>query len=163
MRLATLSMTVLGLLLAVEPAVGQAAGPGIDLGRLGWLAGCWERRAGERVVLEMWMAPAGGTMLGASRTVVAGRTRDYEHLRIEARGDSLIYTALPSRQRETSFRAATLADSGFTVDNPAHDFPTRISYRRIGPDSLVARIEGPGPSGPRGIDFPMRRVGCVPG
>ncbi|MGE0551818.1 MAG: DUF6265 family protein [Gemmatimonadales bacterium] len=161
MRLVTLSLTALGLLVAARPAVGQAPAS-LDLGRLHWLAGCWERRAGDRVILEMWMAPAGGMMLGASRTVVGGRTRDFEQLRIETRADTLIYTALPARQRETSFRATTLPDSGFTVDNPTHDFPTRISYRRTGPDSLVARIEGPGPSGPRGIDFPMRRVACVP-
>ncbi|MEZ4585333.1 MAG: DUF6265 family protein [Gemmatimonadales bacterium] len=161
MRLATLSLTARWLLVVPDRAAGQS-GPAIDLGRLDWLAGCWERRAGDRVILEMWMAPAGGMMLGASRTVAGGRTRDYEHLRIEARGDTLVYTALPARQRETSFRSAALADSGFTVDNPTHDFPTRISYRRIGPDSLVARIEGPGPSGPRGIDFPMRRVACLP-
>lgn len=154
-----LALLILG---TASPGAAQSSSGGIDLGRLDWLAGCWERRAGERVVLEMWMAPAGGMMLGASRTVVAGRTRDFEHLKLETVGDTLIYTALPARQRETSFRATTLPDSGFTVDNPTHDFPTRISYRRIGPDSLVARIEGPSPSGPRGIDFPMRRVGCDP-
>jgi hypothetical protein len=46
-------------------------------------------------------------------------------------------------------------------ENPAHDFPQRIIYRRLSPDSLVARIEGPGPNNTtRGIDFPMRRVNC---
>lgn len=109
----------------------------------------------------MWMVPAGELMLGASRTVASGVTSEFEQLRLETRGDTLIYTALPSRQRETAFRSTQLSDSGFVVENPTHDFPQRISYRRRGADSLVARIEGPGPNGTRGIDFAMRRIACT--
>jgi hypothetical protein len=131
------------------PLRGQAA-------PLGWLAGCWELRQGARVTLEMWMPPAAGLMLGASRTTVNGRVREFEQLRLAWQGDTLVYTALPSGQKETSFKGLAAADSGFAVENPAHDFPQRILYRRRGADSLVARIEG----GTRGIDFPMRRIAC---
>jgi hypothetical protein len=124
--------------------------------RLGWLAGCWELRQGTRVTLEMWMAPADGLMLGASRTTVNGLVREFEQLRLAWQRDTLIYTALPSGQPEASFKTTLISDDGFMVENPAHDFPQRISYRKQGPDSLVARIEG----GNRGIDFPMRRVEC---
>ncbi|MGH8854313.1 MAG: hypothetical protein ACREWI_08545 [Telluria sp.] len=41
-------------------------------------------------------------------------------------------------------------------ENPAHDFPQRIIYRRVGDTGLHARIEGKG----KGIDFPMRRTAC---
>ena len=95
-------------------------------------------------------------MLGASRTTVNGQVREFEQLRLAWHGDTLVYTALPSGQQETSFRATVVAETGFTAENPAHDFPQRISYRKRGADSLVARIEG----GNRGIDFPMRRVAC---
>lgn len=129
---------------------------------LGWLAGCWEARSPQRVILEMWMPPDGNLMLGASRTVSGGNgeVREFEHMRLAWQGDSLVYTAIPSGQKETSFRGGAASDSGFTVANPAHDFPQRILYRRRGADSLVARIEGPGPNGVRGIDFPMKRVEC---
>jgi hypothetical protein len=151
---------VAGLLAAAPRDSYQTRGD--RLARLGWLAGCWELRAGERVTLEMWMPPAGHLMLGASRTTGGGALREYEQLRLEAPNDSeLIYTAIPSGQRETSFRSTAISDSGFTVENPAHDFPRRIIYRRRGADSLVARIEGPGPNGARGIDFSMRRITCT--
>jgi hypothetical protein len=133
------------------------------LGRLGWLAGCWELRTAGRVTLEMWMPPAGEMMLGASRTVAGGAVREYEQLRLHAEGEVLVYTASPSGQAQTAFRSVQVSDSGFVVENPAHDFPQRISYRRRGTDSLVARIEGPGPSGPRGFDLPMRRTSCTGG
>ncbi len=131
-----------------------------DTERLRWMAGCWEIRRGPRVTLEMWMPPDGGLMLGASRTVVDGAVRATERLRRETRDGRLVYTALPSGQAETAFTATAVTDSGFTVENPAHDFPQRIIYQRRGADSLIARIGGTTPSGPRGINFPMRRVEC---
>lgn len=138
-------------------AVPQAA----PLEKLHWLAGCWELRQGNRATLEMWMPPEGGLMLGASRTVSGGAVREFEQLRLGWIGDSLVYFAAPSSQKPTAFKGGVPTDSGFTVANPAHDFPQRIIYRRRGADSLVARIEGPGQNGPRGIDFPMKRVGCT--
>jgi hypothetical protein len=151
-----LLLTFLTLGLPVQPVQGPAR---VD--SLRWLAGCWELKTARRTTLEMWMPPGGGTMMGASRTVVDGQTREYEQLRLHARGDTLVYTSVPSGQRETSFTTLQLSDSAFEVVNLAHDFPQRISYRRRGADSLIARIEGPGPSGPRSVTFPMRRVSCT--
>jgi hypothetical protein len=136
-------------------------GPQSDaLARLHWLAGCWELSRGTRTTLEMWMPPAGGVMLGASRTLSAGVLREWEQLRLSVRDGRVIYTATPSAQAQTEFTASAVSDSGFTVENPTHDFPQRIIYRRRGADSLIARIEGDTPGGPRGIDFPMRRARC---
>jgi hypothetical protein len=131
--------------------------------RAAWLAGCWELRTATRVVLEMWMPPTGDLMLGGSRTVIGGGvTREFEHLRIRARGDTLVYTAIPSGQREADFRSTSVTADAFVFENPAHDFPKKISYRRVTPDSVVARVEGPGPNNTtRGIDFPYRRVSCT--
>lgn len=132
------------------------------LQQLRWLSGCWERKTATLTNVEMWMQPEGEMMLGASRTVARGVTREFEQLRLEARGDTLVYTALPSRQKETEFRSMQLSDSSFMVENLKHDFPQRIIYRRRGADSVLARIEGPGPNGAtRGIDFAFKRISCT--
>ena len=145
---------------AWQAASAQAAGSTVD--HAAWLAGCWELRVGNRVTLEMWMPPAGGMMLGASRTVAAGVLREFEHIRLTARGDTLVYTALPSGQNPTDFRSSSITDQALVFENRTHDFPQVIRYRRIGADSMVARIEGPGPNNTtRGFDFPMRRASCT--
>jgi hypothetical protein len=125
-----------------------------------WLAGCWELRQGGRRGVEMWMPPDGGMMLGASRTTVSGQVREYEQLRLDLAGDTLVYTATPSGQAAAAFRSTDVTESGFTVANPAHDFPQRIGYRRHGADSLTAWIEGPGKDGIERIEYPMRRMDC---
>jgi TolB protein len=110
----------------------------------------------------MWMPPAGDLMLGASRTVVAGTAREFEHLRIRVDAGKLVYIALPSGQRETSFPSTHASDTALVFENPAHDFPQRILYRKRGSDSLLARVEGPGPNNTvRGVDYPMRRADCT--
>lgn len=135
------------------------AGP---LDKLAWLSGCWEGRRGTTVTIEMWMPPAGMLMLGASRTVTGDKVREFEQLRLTWTGDSLVYHAEPSGQQPTDFKGGAPTENGFAVMNPAHDFPTKISYTRRGTDSLVARIEGPGPNGTtKGIDYPMKRVSCT--
>ena len=125
-----------------------------------WLSGCWEQRSGNRSTIEMWMPPAGDLMIGGSRTVVGGAVREFEHLRIGADGGKLVYTALPSGQQEASFLSVHISDTLLVFENLQHDFPQRISYRRRGTDSVVARVEGPRPNGVRGFDIRMGRASC---
>jgi len=129
---------------------------------LAWLAGCWSSEGREAGSGEQWSAPAGGTMLGTSRTVRGGRTVEWEFLRIREAEDGILeYVALPSRQAETVFRMSRISDRGVTFENPGHDFPQRIVYRREGLDRLVARIEGSVDGRDRAVEFPMRRASCA--
>jgi hypothetical protein len=41
-------------------------------------------------------------------------------------------------------------------ENPSHDFPQRVIYRKV-PDGLLARIEGVINGKPRGEDYPFKR------
>lgn len=133
------------------------------LDRIAWLGGCWQAGDDGSTTIEMWLPPDGGLMVGASRTVANGRARGWEHLRLRADGEQLVYTAIPSGQTETDFRSTVVSDSSFTVENLEHDFPQRITYRRADPDAMTARIEGPGPDGPRGFDISFQRVACEAG
>jgi hypothetical protein len=125
---------------------------------LAWLAGCWESVLGETIIEEQWMRPRGGFMPGMSRTVVGGAAREHEFLDIRVDGASLVYTARPSGQAETSFRSVEITPERLVFENLEHDFPQRIIYTRAGLDSLVARIEGQAGGTVRGRDFPMRRA-----
>ena len=151
---------VLGLALLVAPLSTARAQTSSSIARAAWMAGCWESRSGTRVVEEIWMAPAAGLMLGGGRTVAGGVLRTFEHLRIQAVGDTLVYTAIPYRQQQTEFKGVP-GDGVLTFENLAHDFPQRIIYRRNSADSITARVEGPGANGAaKGFDVAMKRVTC---
>ena len=165
------SLLVVAALLTAAPAGAQgAAAPGAaaqpsaarHTAALAWLAGCWERRTARGLVEEQWTAPRGGLLLGTSRTTRGDSVVEYEQMRIHEVGDTLVFTASPSRQATTSFRAgAAGAAGGVTFENPAHDFPQRVRYApAAGGDSLLARIEGTRDGRTRGVDFPYARVAC---
>lgn len=127
---------------------------------LAWLTGCWARHTTTGFVEEHWSRSNAGTLLGFSRTVRRDTVVEYEFLRLYSVGDTLIYEAHPSRQQRTEFRATPPFEPEIVFTNPAHDFPTKIVYRQVGNDSLIARIEGIRGGQLRTISFPFSRVSC---
>lgn len=128
---------------------------------LKWMAGCWERRANNLVVTEQWSFPRAKMMLGAGQTTRGDSTIEYEHTRIFERDGTLVYSAQPSGQKPAEFVADSARGYSVTFSNPAHDFPQRVIYRRLGADSLLGRIEGQRGGQIRGVDFSYRRVSCT--
>lgn len=142
-------------------SVGSAHAAPDALAQLGWLAGCWRAAGAEAGSVEQWMAPAGGTMLGMSRTVKGGKTVAHEFLQIrESAPGKLAFIAMPSGQPAASFGVLELSAHHVVFENPAHDFPQRVIYRRDGDAILNARIEGMIKGKSKTIDFPMRRTRC---
>ena len=106
------------------------------------------------------MKPSGTTMLGMSHTVADGKTREFEFMRIvqEENGD-IYFVATPSGQKETRFKLRSAPGTEAVFENPTHDFPQRVIYRREG-DSLLGRIEGMTNGQQKAVDFPLKRVSC---
>lgn len=152
---------LLALLLLPVAIFAQEAKPApATMDRLAWLAGNWRLEKSGRVTDEQWMAPAAGVMLGMSRTVAKGRVVEQEFIQIrEGPGGDLFYIALPSRQKEATFKLLSQTDTGVVFENKEHDFPQTIGYR-LNPDgSLLAWIEGPRADGTtRRIEFAYQRL-----
>jgi hypothetical protein len=150
------------VLLGALAAAAAAQSSSVEMAELSWLAGCWAREDAEPGSEEHWTTPAGGIMLGMSRTLRGGRVIEYEFLEIrEMSPGRLGYVAHPSRQAEATFPLVRATRSEVVFENPEHDFPQRIIYRLVPPDRLVARIEGTRDGVPQGIDFRMKRSGCT--
>jgi hypothetical protein len=147
------------LLLASVPASAQRSSdpsPGA-----GWLAGCWALESGDRVVEESWMPARGDVMLGMSRTTKAGRVTEHEFVLLRTAGSALEYRVRAGDQAEVVFRATHPSASEAVFENPDHDFPKRIGYRLVAPDSLDAWIDGGAESkGPK-ISYGFHRVDCA--
>ena len=156
MRASLLGLVALAAL--AHPAAAQSAGP---VSKLAWISGCWQRTARNgQLIDEQWMSPKGESMLGMSRTVRGDSLIEYEQLRIGARAGHAVYFAAPSGQKPAEFTAASVSDTLVVFENPQHDFPQRILYRKRGADSLIARIEGTMNGNARGVDFPYAKARC---
>ena len=165
MRQLRVSAAALSLALLTAPAPSPAAAPAaaVSVADLAWLAGCWAAEGAEPGSEEHWLAPAGGTLLGMSRTVRGGRTVAHEFLQIrEQEPGRVVFIAKPSGQPEATFALASSDPRALVFENPAHDFPQRVIYRLDG-ETLRARIEGTEGGEAKGFDFPLRRIACSGG
>lgn len=124
----------LAALAVLVPDAATAQAP--PLSDLSFMTGCW----GDGTLEEHYTTPSANIMLGVSRYLRAGVTRDYEFSRIERSDSAVVLTPHPKGTASVGFRLTSLADQTATFENPAHDFPQRIIYRRDGA-LLVARIE----------------------
>lgn len=126
---------------------------------LTWLSGDWETAPGRMQIDEHWTKVAGGSLIGMSWTVVGGKTVFFEYLRIEARGDGIYYVAHPkARTPGTDFKLTRLTGQEAVFENPAHDFPKRVIYRKNGDGTLTARVEGDVTEKEKPQDFHYRPV-----
>lgn len=153
-----------------SPAESKAPEPAADngpLSSLAWLSGCWRGSVNQREFREHWLPLRGNLLLGASHTVNAGRTQDYEFLRVEPRADGVYYVASPSGQKETAFKLAGKQTDGpdtiFTFANATQDFPQTIIYRRGTGGWLYVHVEGKLGGEERKVIYPLRRIDCESG
>lgn len=151
------------LILLAGPVIGQTA-TGYRITDLRFMAGCWaiDRPDLESRIEEQWTAPAGGTMIGMSRSVRSGKTTGWEFMRIEAGEEGLVFVSRPKGNNEdTYFKLKSLKSGTAVFENLGHDFPQRVIYRYEKGDALAARIEGTQNGILNGIDFPYKRTKCV--
>jgi hypothetical protein len=154
-----LKITLLCLLLS--PGVAFAQEKTFTINELAWLKGCWSLNRNGRETTEHWLKPAGGIMLGISRTVADGKTVEFEftQIRQDAGGD-VFFIAKPSGQPEATFKMIKGSADEVIFENPQHDFPQRVIYRLQGDGSLLGRIEGVSKGKEKSVDFPMTRARC---
>jgi len=156
-----LKCIMIGALFAIAVGTLSNAGQKSGIDRLDWISGCWIIDDGKERTEETWMKPAGQSMLGMSRTVASGKTVFTEQLQIrEANGQIAYIVALGVGAKPTVFKMVKSSDNEVTFENPEHDFPQRIIYRRESSDGLFARIEGQEKGVNKGMDFRFKRSKC---
>ena len=148
-------LLVLAVLVTVSPAQKKAS-----LDDLFWLSGCWEGRAGNANLDEIWSKPAGGSMLGLGRTVKENRTVSFEFMQFREENGSLVFLAQPQGGARVSFPLKDSFGGRVTFENKEHDFPQRVIYERKGPALLLAAIEGISKGKEQREEFQMRKVRC---
>ena len=122
---------------------------------LGFIAGAW-KMAGPPLIEELWMKPAGGTLIGAGRVSGEGKTFFFEYLRIETRPDGIFYVAQPKGGPKVDFKLVKLQAGEAVFENLAHDFPKRVIYRKLEDGGLFARTEGDGTEKEKPSEFNYR-------
>jgi hypothetical protein len=153
----TTRVLVLAVVCAAAPPAPAASPLKANLDQLAWMAGDWSGPDGEALVEEHWRAPKGGLMLGIGRTVKGGRAVEFVFMRIEQKGDGLVYLASPGGKPATSFPLVERSETNAVFESVL-EFPRRVSYRKNADGSLTARIEGTRDGKPASKEWTWRRM-----
>ncbi|MEQ8274723.1 MAG: DUF6265 family protein [Deltaproteobacteria bacterium] len=105
---------------------------------LSWLEGQWVSVDGDRTTTETWRHED-GRWIGSGVFERSGEVVSTEALEIVDVDGVLTYVATPSEQTRTAFVLTHLMKNVAVFENPEHDFPKRIEYRRRG-DKLIATV-----------------------
>jgi hypothetical protein len=126
-----------------------------------WLEGNWETQRKAGIMEESWRVVDDSSMAGRSTLHKPdGSSQIFENIELAYRDGAYHYIVVSPTENggeHVSFQISSFTDSGFTAENPKHDFPKRIVYRHISRDSILATIDGgPGQPGER-VRFPFSR------
>lgn len=110
-----------------------------------WLVGSWEIKTEKGVISESWQQVNDSTLTGVSLFVVpSGERIPQESLELRLREGVWQYVSTVEGQnnnKPVAFKLKFIGKMEFISENPQHDFPQRIAYRRVG-SQLYASIEG---------------------
>jgi hypothetical protein len=148
MEINTMKRFLLAILLySACPSFAQSSAvPSIS--QLEWLAGEWIRLdppPGKRGS-EKWEIVSPAEMKGTGVTMKGSDTAFVEKLMLVAKDSAVFYVAdIAENGRPVFFRLTLIQAEEFVAENPRHDFPKKIRYRKEG-NRLKATISGNGKS-----------------
>lgn len=110
-----------------------------------WLEGTWKMTTARGHIVEIWKTMNDTTYHGRSLFVRApGDSSLQETLQLKKRGAKWSYISTVTGQNSNepvSFDLIYVGREEFICENPQHDFPQRIAYRKW-KDFILANIEG---------------------
>ncbi|WP_162128328.1 DUF6265 family protein [Flavobacterium phycosphaerae] len=131
-----------------------------ELEKMNWLIGNWENKMPEGILTESWKKENDSTFSGESYFINPKDTVHFESIRLIQKEDELIYTATVPGQNDdepVDFKLTSDTESIFTFENPAHDYPQKITYKKVDANNLVATISGKQQGKDSQESYPMKR------
>jgi len=134
------------IMLTTMPAWSQ------DVKNFQWLVGTWKMVSNnpDKHVYEVWKDASPEMLSGISFKLQQTDTVVTEEIKLHRKGDGFCYTPdVAGPQEAVDFKITYQNTGEFIAENPGHDFPKKIHYRRVttqGEEQLQATIEGDGKS-----------------
>lgn len=139
----TLIITISILLLSCQ---NKAERKFEKLEKMNWLIGQWKNKTPEGYLTETWTKDNDSTFSGQSYFIINEKdTVHFESIVLMQVNDDLIYQPIVKGQNEdqpVDFKLISDAEDSFSFENPKHDYPQKITYKKINNKSLTATISG---------------------
>ena len=125
-----------------------------------WFLGNWENKTPQGDLSENWVKVNDSVFNGESYFIKKKDTLFGETVVLSEQDGALLYTVTTKGQNgelPVAFKMTSATANQIVFENPAHDFPTKITYKLVHKDSLVAEISGLQSGKPASETFAMGR------
>lgn len=115
------------------------------LEKMDWLLGKWGHTSKEGTLAENWVKVNDSVYKGESYFIIDKDTVFAEYIDLAEANGKLIYTVTvkgQNNEKPVPFTMTSTDDKTTVFENPAHDFPNKITYSKVSNDSLSATISG---------------------
>ncbi len=117
-----------------------------ELEKMNWLVGQWENKMPEGILTETWTKKNDSTFSGTTYFIInKNDTVHSETIILTQLKDELIYSPTVKGQNDdksVDFILTSNVENSFVFENPKHDYPKKIVYKKVNENSLVATISG---------------------
>ena len=115
------------------------------LEKLNWLVGNWEQSLPDGTLKENWTKQNDSTFSGNNYFINAKDTVHFESIKLTQTAEELTYSATVIGQNNDEpigFKLISDSNNTYTFENSAHDYPQKITYKKVNDTNLVATISG---------------------
>ena len=153
--------TLVLLLLTIVSCKNADANEKEKIKAANWLLGNWESKSVEGNLKETWKQANDSTFQATSFFIKEKDTLHFETITVQQKGEVLTYSAAVKGQnndKAVAFKLTTETEKQLVFENTKHDYPQKISYSQITPDSLAVKISGIQQGKPSSEQFSMKRI-----
>jgi hypothetical protein len=132
-----------------------------QLEKMNWLIGNWENKMDDGILSETWKKENDSTFSGKSYFIVNSKdTVHSETIILTQLNNQLIYSPTVKGQNDDKpidFIMTSDSENNFVFENPKHDYPQKIVYKKVNENSLVATISGMQQGKQSTESYPMKK------
>jgi len=134
-------MKILILLFLLLPHFMLNATSCRSLDTIEWMLGTWKSKHNDQTLIESWNKVSAKTMEGFGETLVKGKLKSSESLRVVAMSGQLYFVAKVNHNAmPVAFKLTECSSAHVVFENQTHDFPKRIEYTFKNNDKIQALV-----------------------
>lgn len=126
-----------------------------------WFIGSWQNINAKGTMFEHWQRTNDTLLSGSGGYIADGDTVFREQLELKQMGNDLYYIPVIEVQnngKPVYFKLTKATPDMLVFEAPTHDWPQKIAYTKVTPDSIFAEVSGTQQGKMRLEAFPFSRV-----
>ncbi|WP_396155108.1 DUF6265 family protein [Flavobacterium macrobrachii] len=132
-----------------------------ELEKMSWLVGEWENKMPDGILTETWTKANDSTFTGKTLFIRDKDTLHSEEIVLTQKGETLLYIPTVKGQNDNKPVEFKITESKieneFAFENPKHDYPQKIVYKKVNETNLVTTISGKQQGKSSSESYPMKK------